>query len=107
MKKHLTVLLCSIALSCSSSIHTVGIEDTLRAEGMLAQTLEKELATLRQSEQVMQERIRGLQQLKATRSMQEIKILDLDKRITRERKKLSQLKRSRARLLLKQASELE
>ncbi|MFC1870670.1 hypothetical protein ACFLXW_00195 [Candidatus Dependentiae bacterium] len=104
MKKHLTILFCAVVLGISyCSVNTLSREDQLKKEGILQQTIENELADLREKEAVTQRRIAQLKQpsVRGIRSEQE-----LQKLIARERRTLSQLKRTRARLLLKQASEL-
>lgn len=104
MKKHLTILFCAVILGAGyCSINAFSREDQLKKEGTYQQTIEAELANLREQEAASTHRIAQLQQsgTRGIRSQQET-----EKLIASKRRTLSQLKRRRARLILRQASEL-
>jgi len=102
MKKHFTILVCTIAFGMiSMRTHAQSIETQLRAQGIYQQTIDDELAALRMQEITIQKALAQLKQQK--KSMMEK--LALQKQIAHYNRRLSQLKRSRARLLSRQAEQ--
>ncbi|HLE76191.1 MAG TPA: hypothetical protein VI521_00300 [Candidatus Babeliales bacterium] len=100
MKKHLIVAFCCAALS--GLCFTLTAVQKADQENLLLQAIESELAATEQSEQAIQKRMGQLPS-----SQDEQNVSTLDKQIAQEQRKLSQLKRTRARLFLKRAEQLK
>ena len=98
MKKRLIVFICCAVLSGMY----LSAANTANKESLLLQAVESELAATQQSEQALKRRVGQL-----TGSQNEQNVGTVDKQIAQERRKLSQLRRTRARLLLKRAEELK
>ncbi len=94
MKKHLIVAFCCAALS--GLCFTLTAAQKADQENLLLQAIESELAATEQSEQAIQKRMGQLPS-----SQDEQNVSTLDKQIAQEQRKLSQLKRTRARLFLR------